>query len=137
MKTALDRIDLERYFAAIMPLFTRENAREMSIRGNDARWHKPLAPAIIPPSDSVAGNVAENWNRTQRDEVRARMKRYEAMMDKETDASALDRLTSAWSRLAEQERILDGRPLPGSRRPAVEKPAKLSFSGPLDHGQDL
>ncbi len=42
------------------------------------------------------------------------------MMLKETDPQKLDRLASAQTRLAEQERIMSGRPLPGSRRPGKE-----------------
>jgi len=36
------------------------------------------------------------------------------------DASQLDRFASALERLAELERVLSGRPLPGSRRPPRE-----------------
>ncbi len=36
----------------------------------------------------------------------------------------LDKLASAQARLAEQERLLAGRPLPGSRRPERERPKR-------------
>jgi hypothetical protein len=45
------------------------------------------------------------------------------MMMSEDDPQRLDRLASAQMRLAEQERILAGRPLPGSRKPAPERVA--------------
>lgn len=40
------------------------------------------------------------------------------------DAQRVDRLAAAWAKLAEQERILDGRPLPGSRRPERQSTPK-------------
>ena len=43
------------------------------------------------------------------------------MMIEEDDPGKLDRLASAQARLSEQERILRGEPLPGSRRPAPER----------------
>lgn len=49
----------------------------------------------------------------------------DAMVLEETDPQKLDRIASAQAKLAEQERILDGRPLPGSRRPGSERPARM------------
>ncbi len=54
----------------------------------------------------------------QRDILRARLHQVNLLMMKEKDAQKLDRLASAWSKLAEEERKLDGRPLPGSHRPS-------------------
>jgi hypothetical protein len=48
--------------------------------------------------------------------------RIDGMIEKETDPMKLDRLASAQARLAEQERLLAGRPMPGSFRP--KKPAE-------------
>jgi hypothetical protein len=59
------------------------------------------------------------------------MTRLDGLMSTATDPRDLDRLAAAWSKLAEQERILDGRPLPGSRRPTDTKP-KQSFPGPVE-----
>jgi hypothetical protein len=47
--------------------------------------------------------------------------KLDAMIEAEKDAQKLDRLASASAKLSEQERILDGRPLPGSRRPTSDK----------------
>jgi hypothetical protein len=55
------------------------------------------------------------------------------MMMTEEDPAKIDRLASAQARLAEQERLLAGRPLPGSRRPAAEVKNRRSWGllGPL------
>lgn len=50
--------------------------------------------------------------------------RLDALLDRERDPQALDRLASAYAKLADQERILSGRPLPGSRRPKPEREPK-------------
>lgn len=50
--------------------------------------------------------------------VRGQLDRLDVMMQTETDPQKLDRLASAQAKLAEQERQLAGRPLPGSLRPS-------------------
>ena len=46
------------------------------------------------------------------------------------DSKRIKELTDAQLRLSEQERILAGRPLPGSRRPAAERAPRLGDSAP-------
>jgi hypothetical protein len=53
--------------------------------------------------------------------VRKQLNRLDEMMMTENDAQKLDRIASAAARLAEQERQLAGRPMPGSLRPRSEK----------------
>lgn len=48
----------------------------------------------------------------------------EVLEAEELDASGVDRLCSAISRLADLERTLSGRPLPGSRKPAPDRQDK-------------
>jgi hypothetical protein len=48
----------------------------------------------------------------------------------ERDPQKLDRLASASAKLSELERIMAGRPLPGSHRPVSPK-RKASESGPV------
>jgi len=67
----------------------------------------------------------------QRDVIRARLDKISGLMETETDPRNLDRLAAAWSKLAEQERILDGRPLPGSRRPRETKPVRPVMPDPV------
>jgi hypothetical protein len=49
----------------------------------------------------------------------------------ETDAQQLNWLATAQARLSEQERILSGRPLPGSRRPSPDRAIKSALGGGL------
>lgn len=62
--------------------------------------------------------------------VREQLDRLDQMMMTENDPQRLDRIASAQSKLAEQERILDGRPLPGSRRPRETKPVRVPLPDP-------
>jgi hypothetical protein len=50
--------------------------------------------------------------------VRAQLSKIDTMLEEEVDPAKLDRLAACQARLAEQERLLAGRPLPGSNRPA-------------------
>ena len=52
--------------------------------------------------------------------VREQLQRLDDLAAQATDSKVLKELADATTRLAEQERILAGRPLPGSRRPAAE-----------------
>jgi hypothetical protein len=97
-----------------MALFNSQNAAEMAARSHEARRQRVLMPAIyLNPQPQHAGDyVASRLVR-----VREQLNRLDSIMAKETDPQRLDRLASAQSKLSEQERILDGRPLPGQRRP--------------------
>jgi hypothetical protein len=66
--------------------------------------------------------------------VRKQLDRIDEMMANEDEPQALDRLASAYAKLSEQERILDGRPLPGSHRPTKPKPSKADAGsyGPVE-----
>lgn len=55
-----------------------------------------------------------------------------ALKDAKTLPIDLDRLTRAAGSLREQVRILEGRPLPGARRPAPERVRREGPAGPMD-----
>jgi hypothetical protein len=106
-----------------MPLFTTANAREMAARSQAARRQRttqreaarevaPGLPQTNPQQDDDALFIAKRLAR-----VRKQLDRIDGMIEKETDPMKLDRLASAIARLAEQERLLAGRPMPGSFRP--------------------
>jgi hypothetical protein len=106
-----------------MPRFTTANAREMAARSQAARRQrtlereatKAIAPGLSqakPQQDDDALFIAKRLAR-----VRKQLDRIDGMIEKETDPMKLDRLASAIARLAEQERLLAGRPMPGSFRP--------------------
>src|SRR5262245_61688509 len=98
-----------------------EQARKFGRLGAQARWsrprRKPAAPAIQP--EPIA---ADAFRTSVLARVRARIESLLDLLEEQTnkskpDGAQVDRLASALERLAELERVLDGRPLPGSRRP--------------------
>jgi hypothetical protein len=106
-----------------MPRFTTANAREMAARSHAARLKRttqreaarevaPGLPLTNPQPNDDALFIAKRLAR-----VRKQLDRIDGMIEKETDPMKLDRLASAQARLSEQERILAGRPMPGSLRP--------------------
>jgi hypothetical protein len=77
--------------------------------------------SAIPTPQAQAQNAAlSDFNALRLVRVREQLEKLDRMIADEEDPQKLDRLASAQSRLSEQERILDGRPLPGSRRPREE-----------------
>jgi hypothetical protein len=102
---------------------TRFTSERMKAMWEDRRAKLNPPPPIAEPITPFA--------REQRDAIRRQLTRLDGLMSDTTDPRDLDRLAAAWAKLAEQERILDGRPLPGSRRPVEVKP-KQSFPGPLE-----
>lgn len=109
--------------------FNRENAVEMSRRGLEARRAKAEALRELkrnpPPEPQPVEPEKYHLNRLLcvRRQLSLLDKRIAVLIegaDEET-AGAIDRLASAQARLAEQERVLSGRPLPGSLRPRSGK----------------
>jgi hypothetical protein len=90
-------------------------ARKRAQAERQAFLAHPPAAAGPPTSDYVAVRLMR---------VREQLNRLDSMMAKETDPQKLDRLASAQAKVAEQERVLDGRPLPGSRKPMAEIPRR-------------
>jgi hypothetical protein len=120
-----------------MPLFTAANAREMAARSHAARRERAMereaAKAIAPefPQTNPQKNDDALFIAKRLARVRMQLDRLDGMIEKETDPMKLDRLASAIARLAEQERLLAGRPMPGSYRP--KKPSKPYWEiSPLD-----
>lgn len=119
--------------------FSGETAKLMAQRSVEARRQKALAAkqaAIIAatPKEPIVETVVKSaFALEQLLVVRARMRDIDAALITELgkdspegakrtpDANKIDRLASAWSKFSEQERILDGRPLPGSRKPQTER----------------
>lgn len=108
-----------------MPLFTAETAAIAGQKGAIARWTKPRPEPIPAISPQIAEPAATDRRlarvRAQLDLVDTRIE--EQARKSTVDGQVLNWLCSAQERLSEQERILAGRPLPGSRRPTPEKPA--------------
>lgn len=116
-------------------LFTAANAREMAARGNAAKaLAKKQREEQLARANAIAIEPADEIYRSQRlARVRKQLEKLDEMIEKERDPQKLDRLASAQARLSVQEFALAGRPMPGSRRPGREKPARKSYMvEPLD-----
>jgi hypothetical protein len=121
-----------------MARFTAANAREMAARSHEARRLRPASgkPAgeFSPQSPQMYPlQAADSYVSERLSCVRLQLDRVDGMMMTEKDPQKLDRLASAQARLAEQERILNGRPLPGSMRPRPERrQVPPPLPGPLE-----
>jgi len=94
-------------------LITSATASELGKKGNAIRWApKPPQPIAEAIPASFPDYTAKRLFR-----VRKQLDRLDEMMAEEDDPQRIDKLASAQARLAEQERLLAGRPLPGSHRP--------------------
>lgn len=113
-----------------MARITSATAREMAAKSHAARLQRlasgNLAGETFPQAPQVGPHEAPGAY------VNARLSRVRVQLDlvdkriteqanaKTVDGQVLNWLCAAQERLAEQERILAGRPLPGSRKPAPE-----------------
>lgn len=108
-----------------MARFSAANAKEMAARSHLLRKQRvqelrlAANPVPLPADDSY---VERRLSR-----VRQQIEVLSDMLESESDPQKIDRLASAIARLAEYERQLANRPLPGSRRPAPERVAKPQF----------
>jgi hypothetical protein len=121
-----------------MPLITTATARQMAARCAESRRLNPLkavppgfklVPADylehVPASDEYPAVVLAR-TRTQLDLVAKRI--TEELEKDKPDSRRLRDLSVAQYKLSEQERILAGRPLPGSRRLQPERtPAHAAY----------
>ena len=105
-----------------MALFTSQNAREMAALSAEARRRLPLdksalpAQAVIPTDDYPIRRLSR---------VRAQLNTLDTRLEAELkrpnpDTRKIKETVEAQVRLAEQERILAGRPTPGQRKPKEE-----------------
>lgn len=124
--------------ANLKPPWTTETARAAAARSNAvqaaARSAKPPPlpgrAAAPSPEDGYAEQVLLR-TRTQLDLVAQRI--LEELQSRKPDSRRLRDLSDAQRHLAEQERILAGRPLPGSRRPQAE--GKRGSNAPASSGE--
>ncbi len=103
-----------------MPKFTRENAAIYAKKGNDVRWSQEHRAKQ--PRDTIPTEYAEIVKYRVRGILDKTLDRF----DDEDDANKIDRLASAVAKLAELDRQLSGRPLPGTLRPVVKAREKWS-----------
>lgn len=108
----------------IIHQFTPANAREMQQRSQEARRLNKQArlnpPAIVSP---ITGPIADEYLNQRVTQARRQIAKLTELAAKVTDALECERLARAVAQWSEIERILCGRPLPGSKKPSDEKPA--------------
>jgi hypothetical protein len=116
--------------------FTSENAKELGALGHKARAENKRASASIQKTPETVqvttpqeSTQEESFSSKLLTRARARIDSIIEMLTLTKDSKEVEQLTRALAALAELERKLDGRPLPGSRRPVAEKPVK-SAGGP-------
>lgn len=109
-----------------MPLhrFTSENAARFGRMGADARRRKQeqivaAAQAEEQRQSDLARDLlpADDYLRERLLYVRRQLKRLDEMLLVENDAQKLSWLATTTAKLAEQERVICGRPMPGQYRP--------------------
>lgn len=110
----------------------QESRRRNAANLRDGRQEPPPHHTANQPAKPSDSYVCARLSR-----VRAQLDALDRLLAAESaadkpDAQRLDRLASASARLSEQERQLDNRPLPGSRRPAPEPPPRSPMSRLLD-----
>jgi len=124
-----------RDFAYLKPFqFTRENARENARKANEKRW-KRKQEQEAPPENPVT--ISANYVQTELARTRAQIERLNGRLDKaiaKGDAKDLKFIADSVAKLREVERVLDGRPLPGSNKPSSppRKSSNSSLPSPLD-----
>lgn len=100
-------------------LFTKENAAEMAHRRAAKLRADREAQRLAVETATLDPSIEYSQRRLAR--VRLQLDRLDKMMMEVNDPQKLDRIASAVARLAEQERQLSGRPLPGTLRPTGKK----------------
>jgi len=113
-----------------MALFTIESSRFAAQRSVEVRRARAVERANAPipePTPIVAvSSVAPNsFTAARLDRVRAQLDMIDRLIADERIPQNLDRLAAASAKLAEQERVLSDRPLPGSRRPPNPRRSRL------------
>ena len=107
---------------------TAANAQEMAAKSLASRRQAATMRAIrlaVPAQTPQIPAQLADYHETRLTRVRVMLDELDAQQLKTRDPQQRERLARAQTLLAEQERILAGRPLPGARRPgpASDRPA--------------
>jgi hypothetical protein len=115
-----------------MALFTKETGKAFSAIGAARRWEihrqaiaaglpaaevKKQKPEPEPPIIPPLPEVADKFPSALLQRVRRHLNRVNNLLDHETSPNEICKLAVALDKLAEVERVLDGRPTPGQHRP--------------------
>lgn len=112
-----------------MPLFTAENAATHGRNGGLARARNYEAQRQAEYTRDNTPLEPDRFVASQLTRTRAQIEQLNEQFESSTDPKELKALADALARLCEIERVLDGRPLPGSRKPS-NRPARTPQSLP-------
>lgn len=112
------------------------NAREMARKAHESRMRNKImrqeAERNLPQISQVTAQPAQDEYVAARIlRVRRQLGMLDSLLESAKEARDIDRIASAISRLSELERVLSGRPLPGSRKPLAERRNVRSVVAPL------
>lgn len=116
---------IETTIANIPGRINQGNARALAMRSHEARrlrkLHQPLAPA------TVANIPLDAYQRRQLARVRQQLDKLSEKFDfilneSKIDAVAIEKMSRSIATFSDLERILSGRPLPGTNKPGTAKP---------------
>ncbi len=111
-------------------MITCENARELGRKGNLIRWSRPKPENPI--ATPIANPTIEPDFASQRlVRVRQEILRQDEMQKASKDPDEIEKLSRSLKALSEQERILAGRPMPGSLKPSSKPARRLAPAEPM------
>ena len=102
-------------------VITPANAREMQRKSVEARLAAKYREPEKPQATDSKPQFADDWQTRRLNRVREAIDRLDGELARARDPEVIDQLSRALKALSEQERILDGRPLPGSLRPKAQR----------------
>lgn len=117
--------------------FSGDYARQMAAKSHEARRLRKAKDERAEQRAQIAALEEEPaYDKLRLIRVRKALDELDKQMAqaiKAGESKVVKELADAQAKLSDQERILDGRPLPGSRRPRPEKPTKdTSTVEPVD-----
>jgi len=120
-------------------LITKETAaayaRKSHAPGSARHLEKP-AKQELPHTANDSAQAVDDYLAKRQARVRKQLDRVDKLMLTEQDPAKLDRLASAQTRLSEQERILDGRPLLAAVKTVGKgRKDRQSYAAPLPEAE--
>jgi hypothetical protein len=130
-KNWIDSMDSAK--VGIVPGFqiTTANAKELAVKSAKVRRANAEArkngDLVLVDRSAHAEEQAKSWPQLRLKRVRDEITKWDLELSRTRDAEKADLIARALKSLTEQERILDGRPLPGSLRPKAQRNGRPEF----------
>jgi hypothetical protein len=114
-----------------MALITTDTARSMAAKSAQSRRERKIKTALVPPTPPPSGEPSGDYVAMRLARTRALIDQAERQLALAGDAQEHERLARSLASLSELERVLAGRPAPGSYRPKEAKHSEPAFVDPL------